>query len=70
MRPDNKVNKYFLFIFMAAKGEGAYNLKSASIVNLYNASQALFNIYIWMLRAGHKKIFFNYVCVFFIIFTA
>lgn len=70
MRPDGGVDRCFPFIFMAAKGEGAHDLESASIANLHSASQALFNIHIWMLRAGHEKIFFNRVRVFSIILTA
>jgi hypothetical protein len=69
MRPDGGVGRCFPFIFMEVK-RGAHDLESASMANLHSASQALFNIYVWMLRAGHEEIFFDRVRVFSIVLNA
>jgi hypothetical protein len=69
MRPDGGVGRCFPFIFMEAK-RGAHDLEPASMANLHSASQALFNIYTWMLQAGHQAIFFDRVRVFSIVLNA
>jgi hypothetical protein len=69
MRPDGGIGRCFPFIFMEVK-RGAHDLDSASMANLHSASQALFNIYIWMLQAGHEDIFFDSVRVFSIVLNA
>ena len=40
------------------------------MANLHSASQALFNIYIWMLQARHEEIFFDRVRIFSIVLNA
>ena len=69
MRPDGGVGRCFPFIFMEAK-RGAHDLEPAYMANLHSASQALFNIYIWMLQAGHEEIFFDRVRIFSIVLNA
>ena len=69
MRPDRGVGRCFPFLFMEVK-RGAHDLESASMANLHSASQALFNIYIWMSQAGHQEIFFDRVRIFSIVLNA
>jgi hypothetical protein len=69
MRPDGGVSKYFPFFFVEVK-RGAHDLESTFIINLHNASQALLNVFIWMLRAGLKEVFFNRVYIFSIVLNA
>jgi hypothetical protein len=69
MRPDGGVGRCFPFIFMEAK-RGAHDLEPAYMANLHSASQALFNIYIWMRQAGHEEIFFDRVRIFSIVLNA
>jgi hypothetical protein len=69
MRPDRGVGRCFPFIFVEVK-RGAHDLESASMANLHSASQALFNIFVWMLRAGHAEVFFDRVRVFSIVLNA
>ena len=69
MRPDRGVGRCFPFLFMEVK-RGAHDLESASMANLHSASQALFNIYIWMSQAGHQEVFFDRVRIFSIVLNA
>ena len=59
----------FPFLFMEVK-KAASDLQDAYMANLHNASQALYNIYLWMLRADKQQIFFNKIRVFSFVFNA
>jgi hypothetical protein len=69
MRPDGGVGRCFPFVFIEAK-RAAHDLETASMANMHSASQALFNIYVWMSQAGHEEIFFDSVRVFSIVLNA
>jgi hypothetical protein len=63
LRPDGGDERCFPFFFMEVKGADG-NIESAFRANLLNASQALYNIFVWMSRAGQEKIFFDNVRIF------
>jgi hypothetical protein len=63
LRPDGGDERCFPFFFMEVK-RAADNLESAFRANLLSASQALYNIFIWMDRAGQQKDFFDHVRIF------
>lgn len=54
---------------MEVKKAGA-DLQLAYMTNLHNASQALYNMYTWMVRAGQEAKFFEIVRVFSLVFNA
>lgn len=63
--PD-EVDQYFPFLFMeVAKAD---NLQEVHMKNLLTSSQALYNIWLWMIRAGLKERFFEEVRVFSFVF--
>ena len=71
-RPDSTGQKYgrcFPFLFFEVK-RATDNLEVALMANLHSASQALLNIYAWMVRAQHAEIFFEKVRVFSFVFNA
>ncbi|KAI1750268.1 hypothetical protein F4782DRAFT_532591 [Xylaria castorea] len=63
MSPDGYIQRCFPFIFIEAK-KGFRDLTPALMANMHSASQALFNIYVWMSEAGHQDKFFSDVRVF------
>ncbi|KAI0965164.1 hypothetical protein F4678DRAFT_467829 [Xylaria arbuscula] len=69
MCPDGYIQRCFPFIFIEAK-KGFYDLTPALMANMHSASQALFNIFVWMRVAGHKDEFFSDVRVFSIAINA
>ncbi|KAI0517765.1 hypothetical protein F5B22DRAFT_602325 [Xylaria bambusicola] len=69
MSPDGSINRCFPFIFIEAK-KGFHDLTPALMANMHSASQALFNIYIWMSAAGHQDAFFSDVRLFSIAINA
>ena len=62
-------DRCFPFLFMEVKKAGA-DLQEAYTTNLHSASQALYNIRTWMVRAGKEEQFFNDVRVFSLVFNA
>ncbi|KAL9096789.1 MAG: hypothetical protein Q9165_001277 [Trypethelium subeluteriae] len=62
-------DRCFPFLFMEVK-KAAADLQAAFLPNLNNASQALYNMYLWMARAGHSDNFFNKIRVFSLVFNA
>ena len=68
MAPDG-VPRCFPFLFFEVK-KAASDLQEAFLTNLHSASQALYNIYNWMIRANHEDKFFKEVRVFSIAFNA
>ncbi len=62
-------SRCFPFLFMEVKKAGA-DLQEAHITNLHSASQALYNMYLWMVRAGKAETFFKTVRVFSFVFNA
>ena len=62
-------SRCFPFLFMEVK-KAASDLQDAYMANLHNASQALYNIYLWMVRAGQVEAFFRTVRVFSFVFNA
>lgn len=71
-RPDSDKEEYgqcFPFLFFEVK-RTQDNLKVALMANLHSASQALFNMYTWMLKAQQAEIFFEKVRVFSFVFNA
>lgn len=64
-------NRCFPFLFMEVK-KAAADLQDAEMANLHSASQALNNMYNWMVRAGkdHEKAFFDHVRTFSLVFNA
>jgi hypothetical protein len=66
--PDNG-NRCFPFLFFEVKKAGA-DLQDAYTANLHSASQALYNIYNWMVRSGMEDIFLEEVRVFSVVFNA
>ena len=62
-------SRCFPFLFMEVK-KAASDLQDAYMANLHNASQALYNIYLWMARAGEVEAFFKTVRVFSFVFNA
>ncbi|KAK5625616.1 hypothetical protein RRF57_001332 [Xylaria bambusicola] len=69
MSPDGSIQRCFPFIFIEAK-KGFHDLTPALMANMHSASQALFNIYIWMSAAGHQDEFFSDVRLFSIAINA
>jgi hypothetical protein len=67
--PDRYLQRCFPFVFIEAK-RGFVDLEFAVYANMHSASQALFNIYQWMERAGRSDIFFRDVRVFSIAINA
>lgn len=63
LRPDGGDERCFPFFFMEVK-KAAGDLESAFRANLHSASQALFNIFVWMARAEQTDTFFDHVRVF------
>lgn len=68
IRPDGG-ERCFPFLFMEAK-KAATDLDEALRQNMNSASQALFNIYTWMLRAGHEDLFCQDVRIFSMVLNA
>lgn len=62
-------DRCFPFLFMEVKKAGA-DLQDAYMANLHSASQALYNMYNWMVRAGQEQEFIDIVRVFTIVFNA
>lgn len=62
-------DRCFPFLFFEVKKAGA-DLQDAYTANLHSASQALYNIYNWMVRAGQEELFFETVRVFSLVFNA
>ncbi len=62
-------NRCFPFLFMEVKKAGS-DLQDAYIANLHSASQALYNMYLWMARTGEAETFFKDVRVFSFVFNA
>jgi len=62
-------DRCFPFLFMEVKKAGA-DLQDAYTANLHSASQALYNIYTWMVRLGQEEKFYNDVRVFSLVFNA
>ncbi|KAI1292692.1 hypothetical protein F5Y03DRAFT_375373 [Xylaria venustula] len=63
MSPDGYIQRCFPFIFIEAK-KGFHDLTPALMANMHSASQALFNIFVWMRAAGHQDKFFSDVRLF------
>jgi hypothetical protein len=63
LRPDGGDERCFPFFFIEVK-KAAGDLESAFRANLHSASQALYNIYIWMSQAQQEVVFFDRVRVF------
>ncbi|KAI1748248.1 hypothetical protein F4782DRAFT_517850 [Xylaria castorea] len=63
MNPDKHTPRCFPFIFIEAK-KGFENIEPAVIANMHSASQALFNIYVWMNKANQDDAFFKHVRLF------
>lgn len=71
-RPDSLGQKYgrcFPFLFFEVK-RASHSLEVALMANLHSASQALLNIYAWMVRAQQVETFFEKVRVFTFVFNA
>lgn len=62
-------DRCFPFLFFEVKKAGA-DLQEAYTANLHSASQALYNIYNWMVRAGQEDLFLEKVRVFSVVFNA
>jgi hypothetical protein len=62
-------NRCFPFLFFEVKKAGA-DLQDAYTANLHSASQALYNIYNWMVRANMEDVFLEEVRVFSVVFNA
>lgn len=62
-------DRCFPFLFMEVK-KAAADLQEAQLANLHTASQALYNIYLWMARTGKERSFFDHVRVFSFVFNA
>ncbi|KAI0530423.1 hypothetical protein GGR58DRAFT_508420 [Xylaria digitata] len=69
MSPGGDIERCFPFTFIEAK-MGFHDLTPALMANMHSASQALFNIYVWMSEAGHKNKFFSDVRLFSIAINA
>ncbi|KAI0443730.1 hypothetical protein F4803DRAFT_549829 [Xylaria telfairii] len=69
MSPDGYIQRCFPFIFIEAK-KGFHDLTPALMANMHSASQALFNIFVWMRLAGHQTKFFSDVRLFSIAINA
>ncbi|KAI0869399.1 hypothetical protein GGS24DRAFT_478930 [Hypoxylon argillaceum] len=63
MSPDGSIHRCFPFIFIEAKNV-FHDLGPDLMANMHSASQALFNIYVWMSEAGHQDKFFSDVRLF------
>jgi hypothetical protein len=71
-RPDGEKEKHgrcFPFLFFEVK-RAKHDLEVALMANLHSASQALLNIYAWMVRAQQTEVFFEKVRVFSFVFNA
>ena len=66
--PDGR-DRCFPFLFMEVKKAGT-DLQEAQMANLHSASQALYNMYMWVVRAKNEQQFFNTVRVFSLVFNA
>ena len=62
-------DRCFPFLFVELKKAGA-DLQDAYMANLHSASQALYNIYGWMVRVEREDEFFRDVRVFSLVFNA
>ena len=62
-------DRCFPFLFMELKKAGA-DLQDAYLANLHSASQALYNIYSWMVRVDRENEFLNDFRVFSLVFNA
>ncbi|KAJ2984431.1 hypothetical protein NUW58_g6061 [Xylaria curta] len=67
--PDNYIRRCFPFVFIEAK-EAFHDITTALYTNMHSASQALFNIYTWMRKAGQTDAFFQSVRLFSIAINA
>lgn len=63
LRPDGGTWRCFPFLFIEAKRRGN-DLEQAYLANAHSASQALYNMYVWMTVAGEQTTFFEKVRVF------
>ncbi|KAI0904609.1 hypothetical protein F4823DRAFT_633865, partial [Ustulina deusta] len=63
INPDGHTLRCFPFIFVEAQ-KAFEGIQPAALANMHSASQALFNIWTWMKRAGQDEIFFKDVRVF------
>ncbi|KIW99656.1 uncharacterized protein Z518_11069 [Rhinocladiella mackenziei CBS 650.93] len=63
LSPNEENGGCFPFFFCEA-GDGTPNEEAACHANLYSASQALYNIFQWMDRAGQRDVFLQRVRVF------
>lgn len=62
-------DRCFPFLFIEVK-KAAADLQDAEMANLHSASQALYNMYTWMVRAGQEEAFFDQIRVFSLVFNA
>ncbi|KAI0187718.1 hypothetical protein EV127DRAFT_513500 [Xylaria flabelliformis] len=62
MNPDDHLGRCFPFLFIE-NGCGG-DIEPAVLANLHSASQALYNIYMWMAKADHQAAFFKDVRLF------
>jgi hypothetical protein len=62
-------DRCFPFLFFEVKKAGS-DLQEAYTANLHSSSQALYNMYNWMIRAGQEDVFFETVRVFSVVFNA
>jgi hypothetical protein len=69
LRPDGGQWRCLPFLFIEAK-RARHDLDPALMANAYSASQALYNIYIWMKLAGELDTFFRSVRVFTVVLNA
>lgn len=69
LRPDGGQWRCFPFLFIEAK-RAEHDLNPAVMANAYNASQALYNMHVWMTLAGDAEAFFSKVRVFTIVLNA
>ena len=69
LRPDGGQWRCFPFLFMEVK-RARHDLDLAEMSNAHNASQALYNMYIWMELAGEVEDFLQKVRVFTIVLNA
>lgn len=60
-------DRYFPFLFMEIE-KVRTSVQEIYMINWHNASQALYNIYVWKMRGGQEKAFFDIVRVFTFIF--
>ncbi|KAI1300898.1 hypothetical protein F5Y03DRAFT_385772 [Xylaria venustula] len=67
--PDNYPRRCFPFVFKETK-KAFQDITTTIYANIHSASQALFNIYTWMRKAGQADAFFQHVRLFSIAINA